>query len=405
MFRLFPTFLNLGRFLRNNVTRPGRALLFLLFFCAIGLIYLDSPLLYLFTSILSILVLAAIFSFAYRPIFRIHRIVPDLVEARAEVLADYYLTNLRNRPAFEVFLECQESQDPDIEIVHGHRLLNIVRPGKTVRQQLSFRFLRRGLYRLPPVQCGSTFPFNLFRFRQVHQTDEKLIVAPAFRKLQHFGLPSSSHSMDQENEKNLQFAHAIGAAEYVGNREYQEGLPVRRWDFSSWARTGKPTVREYRENQKGSATLFVDSFIDPTDQGSERFEALLSLAMALVEALSRHHVTIGHLVIGSTVHTITEGSNDEQLRQVAQRLALCDTEPESAARALEDPFFADQIAAGQSYAFLLFHRLDPTRERFRSQLLRDGHGITTLLLDQHVSDGTIQTVTRTGIESGGVVIR
>ncbi len=49
------------------------------------------------------------------------------------------------------------------------------------------------------------------------------------------------------------------ALDYTGSREYQVGMPVRRWDFTSWARLGRPIVREFQSPSIQLVTLIVDT--------------------------------------------------------------------------------------------------------------------------------------------------
>ena len=51
------------------------------------------------------------------------------------------------------------------------------------------------------------------------------------------------------------------SSEYLGSRDYQPGMRVRRWDYRSWARLGRPVVREYEEPQRKSIVLIVDTLV------------------------------------------------------------------------------------------------------------------------------------------------
>ena len=94
--------------------------------------------------------------------------------------------------------------------------------------------------------------------------------------------------------------------EYIGNREYVPGEPVRRIDFRSWARLGKPVVREFQEEYYCRIALVLDTHVVPKmtwgsferwaegwyfpyEQGPEEFpelEAAVSMTAALADALS-----------------------------------------------------------------------------------------------------------------------
>mgnify|MGYP001387331605 CR=1 FL=1 len=406
-FSWFPTVGKLGGFLKDNVTRPGRAFLFLMFFCSLGLVYLDSPLLYLFCAIFSILVLAGVVSFAFRPDIGFRIFVPELASAGEPIQADIFLTNQRQRSCFEVFIESHEGDESPVRIATPEsQVRNILRPGKTIRQKSTFSFSKRGVYPAPSVSAGSTFPFNLFRFRQHHRPSEKIIVTPAFRPIQGFELPTSHFSADFENEKNIQMAHAAGASEYIGNREYQEGLPVRRWDYPSWARTGKPTVREYRENQRGTATIFVDNFFQQPESGPPpEFEALLSLATAIADALRHHQLDIGKLILGNRIYTVFDSAREEQIRSIGRRLALAEIQPESDAASLLEADFLDRATSEREFSFLLLSKLDPVRKKLQRHSQLSSHSCRSLVLGQAPADTQVIAVSLQQVEKGGIVLK
>ena len=93
--------------------------------------------------------------------------------------------------------------------------------------------------------------------------------------------------------------------EYLGSREYQVGMPVRRWDYGAWARLGKPVVREFEEHSRSRACVLVDTAVLPEERSSSarraasrdataphsatpqwRLETALSLAAAVANGLA-----------------------------------------------------------------------------------------------------------------------
>lgn len=410
MLKYFPTFKNVGRFFRNNITRPGRTLLFLLFFSSIGLVYLDTPLVFLFSSILTILSFSAVVSFLFRPNLECKLVTPELVQANAEIKGDIYLKNLRTRSAFEVFIDAD--QDDDDFQLHQQSIdlsIGVIAPKRTERENLFFSFKRRGVYTFPNLSVGSTFPFNLFRFRQRKQFTDRMIVTPAFKDLLYLELPKSHHAIDFENEKTVKIAASAGVSEYVGNREYQTGMPVRRWDFSSWARTGKPIVREFRENQRGDAMVFIDSFFENTESSSTsaKLEGLLSLTAAITTELAKQHIELANLVIGPKVYPISFSSIDEQLIQVGRALAEVGPTAEARSSELLNDEFVRRATENGSIAILLFGKIDETRTEFANLVAYENPNQLKILVND---DPTIATdrycwVTFDQIKQGSVVIQ
>lgn len=330
--------------------------------------------------------------------------MPDLVQAKKKVQVDFYLSNQRTRSAFEVFVEIQiPPEELSVDQGESTRLIHVIRPGKTVKESMVVRFLKRGVYRIPKVTIGSTFPFNLFRFRHTHSSDDRVIVTPSFTPLQKFQLPGDKDAINLEEDRQLQFAHAVGESEYIGNREYQAGMPVRRWDFSSWARTGKPVVREYRENQRGMATLFIDSFFaDDASPTNQEFESLLSLATAIVDALSRKAIVVSRLVIGPTIYSLIDTKVEDQLRTIGRKLALAEISSESEAQVLQDDLFLEQAVSSDAYAFLLFNKWDTTREKLRECFQERGRACISRIMESESREFGPLGVTQDEILSGEV---
>lgn len=410
MLKYFPTFKNVGRFFRNNITRPGRTLLFLLFFSSIGLVYLDTPLVFLFSAVLTILSFSAAVSFLFRPNLDCKLVTPELVQANAEIKADIYLKNLRNRSAFEIFIDANPGVD-DFQLKKRSNDLSIgmIAPKRTEREDLFFSFKQRGIYTFPSLSVGSTFPFNLFRFRQNKQFSERIIVTPTFKDLVYLEVPKSHHAIDFENEKTVKIAASAGASEYVGNREYQTGMPVRRWDFSSWARTGKPIIREFRENQRGDAMVFVDSFFEAPKSKStkEKFELILSLTAAIANELANQHIEIANLVIGNKVFPISFSSIEEQLVQVGRVLAEVEPTDEAKSSALLDEEFVQRATENGSIAILLFARVDETRTEFANLVAYETPNNIQVFVNDGVTVASPRfcSVTFDQIKEGNVVVQ
>ena len=70
---------------------------------------------------------------------------------------------------------------------------------------------------------------------------------PMGRRYQPGGIPLASHVGD--------------SLEFVGTREYREGDPLRKIHWRSWARLGKPVVKEYQEEYFSRIALVLDTFL------------------------------------------------------------------------------------------------------------------------------------------------
>jgi uncharacterized protein (DUF58 family) len=161
---------------------------------------------------------------------------------------------------------------------------------------------KRGIWPLPPIVVESYFPFYLFRTRREFDSNTLIAVTPA-----------SLSGDDDELWRTLQttlkgIAARIAQGDqvhYIGSREYREGISVRRWDFSSWARLGRPILREFSTPAARSICIWVDNACADSqnsrrpfyrrllslgrrvEKANEPFERVLSLAASSIDTLVR----------------------------------------------------------------------------------------------------------------------
>ncbi|WP_246112792.1 DUF58 domain-containing protein [Allorhodopirellula solitaria] len=164
------------------------------------------------------------------------------------------------------------------------------------------RFLHRGIHPLPTILAESYFPFYLFRAHRHVDPKAEIAVTPA-----------AIDGEDDELWRSLQstlkgIATRISQGEqvhYIGSLEYREGIPVRRWDFSSWARLGKPILREFSTPAAQSVRIWIDNAAPeiphpqrrrwhrsspwwrPNEVIHEPFERILALAASSIQTLTR----------------------------------------------------------------------------------------------------------------------
>ena len=96
--------------------------------------------------------------------------------------------------------------------------------------------------------------------------------------------------------------------EYIGSREYQPGMQVRRRDFASLARTGKPTLREFSEGEELKVALISDTF---RLRGEDLLlERILSYSTGVTSELMDHRGIGAELF---TPHRIAAAASSEDL--------------------------------------------------------------------------------------------
>jgi uncharacterized protein (DUF58 family) len=200
----------------------------------------------------------------------------------------------------------------------------VLQPGETVTMPATLRALRRGLCRLPRLRATTLFPFQLIRREEVFELPRQALILPFYHSLRSFEILGAVPTFTRGDTSAL---HTLGLqGDYVGSREYQPGVPVRKWDYSSWARLGQPVVREYSTPSHPSAAVLLDTFF-PAGSGRDQqpireLEAMLSLAAAITEALITRGSRIELLVLGDQLWTGSESLASADHQTILELLAL-----------------------------------------------------------------------------------
>ncbi|OYP35448.1 DUF58 domain-containing protein [Rhodopirellula sp. MGV] len=287
-----------------------------------------------------------------RPVLRLNVTLPRVAIAGEPFSLSVRLTNSRVLPAINLRVGFQRE---GLSFISRSALLQhwdasppvsvqILRSGEQMQWHGSMRFDTRGVHDLPPFHLASTFPFHLFYARNKIECETKIAITPVPANPNDD--PTSRMMLAEIGDWTQQLV-AGAPVEYIGNREYQVGVPVRRWDFASWARLGRPIVREYQSPSIQAITLIVDTSqraaAKPqaarenavmTDE-QRRFERLMSIATTAINEISNRRVQL-------TLHVTNQPDQDayqniqtanETSDSMLIRLAAAKPTPPAAAQA------------------------------------------------------------------------
>ena len=346
---------------RNRRQRPltleGRFLLIAAVICLHGL--LDSTILPLLAYVLGILTVAGFASWYYKPRLRGHVVPTGLICQGDPLDVRVRLTNLRSVSAYDLHVEMIDIPD-GWSLTTSEQLVGALAPGESIELQYAARGVRRGEFRLPRVRTYSTFPFNLFCRTQILRSGGVSVIAPA---LDDHRLDTNRQRQGIESTEIDGRRRASSALEYIGSREYQPGTPVRRWDFTSWARLGTPTVCEYVEGMHRRAILLVDLQKIPANthgllSPDDCFEALLSRAATVVDFLVRSDFELQMYLLGNDL-TLVQGDDGLSVRdQMLGALARCETVSKIGASTVDESY----VRSATSEIFAVFSRWDLQRQ-------------------------------------------
>lgn len=271
----------------------------------------------------TLLLVAAMTSYVFRPRLSVQAACPRDWMCRESRRVPLRVTNESRRPVYDVRLELV-SRPGVWEVVEGEAFARVLGSGQTITVSVLVRALRRSQFQLPGLRATTSFPLNLRVRSQRFPIRREALILPFYRDLRSFDLLRYIPSLVRGQDLAMQTVGLTG--EYVGSREYQPGLPVRKWDYASWARLGRPVVREFSEPRYPSVAVVVDTFFPAVMCEGQRdvpaLEATLSLAAAVTGGLIAHGYRVGMLTVGHDIYTADCRFSPENHTVVLECLAV-----------------------------------------------------------------------------------
>ncbi|MBN1516775.1 DUF58 domain-containing protein [Candidatus Sumerlaeota bacterium] len=312
-----------------KITRNGRYLMLSLaaaLSVSVGSSSFDIPLYQIVFALSGLLAGAFCLGALNRPRIELKGDPPRRITARENAETPIEVINRSRFPALEVSVGFVKLP-PGLELKDCDQYTPLLLSGESIAMPLTLRAARRGYYELPPMLAYSCFPFNLFRFAARRHQGRKtqpsvLYAAPQFRRLTSIDVPMGL----KYQPGGIALTSNIGESpEYIGNREYRYGDPLRRIDFKSWGRLARPIVREYHEEYYCRIALALDTFVPgrrpEPQEGFPQLEAAISITAAIADALSRGEYLIDLFAAGPELYTFRAGRNVAHLDNMLEILA------------------------------------------------------------------------------------
>jgi len=306
---------------RDELTPAGKIAVWGICVTGMGTVSVLMPIYQLFFALVMLLGVAATVGYILRPQVAIIGDFPDHGTAGRPLTATFTLKNVRRVPAYDVglnFLGLSDAFATDLD----RDLIPRLGAGESAAIPVTITPRRRGRYQLPELRAYSTFPFYLGRSGKSGKTVSPLVVVPGFEPISALSMPIGS----RYQPGGIALTSHVGESpEYVGNREYVPGEPIRRLDFRAWARTGRPVVREYQEEYYCRVALVLDTFVPPgrrqTGRGFDELEAAISLTAAVAEFLSGGEHIIDFFAAGPELHVFRSGRHTAHFENVLEILS------------------------------------------------------------------------------------
>jgi uncharacterized protein (DUF58 family) len=299
-----------------------------------------------FTPIFFLLFIAIVFSWFFRARFSATRLLPRFgtvghpfsYSVRVKNLskknqADLTLfENLADpRPAFDEWLAAQLADERRVRSFRFSQprsnrafrqaavksaVLPPMRPGGEAEARLEIIPLRRGLIRFNGVTLARPDPLGLFRSFVKARAPQTVLVLPKRYPIPHVVLPGTM----KYQEGGVAMAANVGRSdEFVALRDYRRGDPLRHIHWRSWAKTGRPIVKEFEDEFFTRHALVLDTFTD--DPRGEAFEEAVSVASSFASTIQTQESLLDLLFVGQQAYCFTSGRGLAHSEQMLEILA------------------------------------------------------------------------------------
>lgn len=313
-----------------------------------------------FAFLFLLLTLACCSSFFFRARFAAQRILPRFGTVGTPMTYTVALRNLTDktqtgltvlekfadaRPSFQDWLAVQlayEQRARSFRFSQGRRS-NPFRlaqakiapipptPSKQeVRVQCQLTPLRRGVLRLESLGVARTDPLGLFRGFTEVSLPQSVLILPKRYPLPLIALPGSM----KYQQGGVALASNVGQSdEFVALRDYRQGDPPRHIHWKSWARAGKPVVKEFEDEFFVRHALVLDTFTDLAH--SEVFEEAASVAASFACTIQTQESLLDLLFVGAQSYCFTAGRGIAHGEQLLEILASVRPAPRRSFETLE----------------------------------------------------------------------
>lgn len=304
--------------------------------------------------LLFMLVVALVFSWFFRVRFSAARLLPRFGTVGQPL---YYRAMVKNltgktqsdlsflediadpRPSYHEWKAAQLADNRKIRPfsasarrARSHRLARVkeadvpeMPPRGEVEVRLELEPLRRGILRFGGVTLARPDPFGLIRAFVKVPLQQNVLILPKRYPLPAIPLPG----IMKYQEGGVAMASNIGRSEeFVSLREYRRGDPYRHIHWRSWAKTGKPIVKEFEDEFFVRHALVLDTFTD--DPRNEAFEEAVSVAASFACTLITQESLLDLLFVGPQAYCFTAGrglAHADQMLEILASVRVCPDEP------------------------------------------------------------------------------
>ena len=312
-----------------------------------------------FTPLFFLLFIAAASSWFFRATFSATRVLPRFGTVGRPFIYQVQVRNLTKknqvgltlienladpRPSFDEWLAAQLADERRVRAFKFNQrtnrafqqatvkeaLLPPLAPGGAAEARVELTPLRRGVIRFTGVTFARPDPLGLIRAFVMTPVAQSVLVLPRRYLLPRLQLPGT----EKYQSGGVAMAANVGRSdEFVSLRDYRWGDPVRHIHWRSWAKTGKPIVKEFEDDYFTRHALVLDTFTD--DPRGVVFEEAVSVAASFACTIQTQESLLDLLFVGPQAYTFTSGRGLAHADQMLEILAAVRAMPRQPFASLE----------------------------------------------------------------------
>jgi uncharacterized protein (DUF58 family) len=233
--------------------------------------------------------------------------------------------------------------------------------------------LRRGRLTFEAIALACPDPLGLVYKRQTYNLAQSVCILPQRYRLPPLNLPRARRYQMGEHSSVASIGEAL---EFRSLRDYRPGDPTNKIHWKSWAKVGRPIVKEQQDESAVHHALILDTF--QPDADSEIFEEAIAVAISFLLQEQPEESLLDVIFAAPEVRCVTVGRGFRQRAQILETVATLGPCQDQDLDVLA-PRFQSRLSR-LSGCFCIFINLDATRYAFLKRLAQSGIPIKAIFL-------------------------
>lgn len=179
----------------------------------------------------------------------------------------------------------------------------------------------RGSMHLESYTLTCPDPLGLFNRLKTRKLPQSFWILP-----KRYDVPPISLTGSRRYQSGgVSFASSVGdSEEFRALREYRAGDPLRKIHWKSWAKTGKPIVKEEQDEFFVRHAMILDTFLDAPY--SEKLEEAIAVAASFACEFQTKEALLDLMFVGTETYCFTAGrgvGNTDQMLEILASVQPC----------------------------------------------------------------------------------